>query len=46
MPKTMSRHGGSDKKVIMADVEPGDKTGIYYMPICNVRRELPSLCLA
>ncbi|OAA43142.1 Nucleotide-binding, alpha-beta plait [Metarhizium rileyi] len=31
----MSRQGGSEKKVIMADVEPGEKTGVYYMPICN-----------
>ncbi|QPH01771.1 hypothetical protein C2857_005974 [Epichloe festucae Fl1] len=32
----MSRQGGSEKKVIMADVEPGEKTGVYYMPICNL----------
>lgn len=24
----------------MADVEPGEKTGVYYMPICNVRSQL------
>lgn len=36
----MSRQGGSEKKVIMADVEPGEKTGVYYMPICNVRSQL------
>ncbi|KAG6040877.1 hypothetical protein E4U41_006789 [Claviceps citrina] len=32
----MSRQGGSEKKVTMVDVEPGEKTGIYYMPICNL----------
>ncbi|KAG6006914.1 hypothetical protein E4U43_000385 [Claviceps pusilla] len=32
----MSRQGGPEKKVIMTDVEPGEKTGIYYMPICNL----------
>lgn len=36
----MSRQGGSEKKVIMVDVEPGEKTGVYYMPICNVRSQL------
>lgn len=36
----MSRRGGSQKKAVMTDVEPGEKTGIYYMPICNVRSHM------
>ncbi|KAG6008586.1 hypothetical protein E4U21_004226 [Claviceps maximensis] len=32
----MSRPRYLEKKMMMADVEPGEKTGIYYMPICNL----------
>ncbi|KAG5980389.1 hypothetical protein E4U55_004075 [Claviceps digitariae] len=32
----MARQESSEKKFIMTDVEPGAKTGIYYIPICNL----------
>ncbi|KAG5941700.1 hypothetical protein E4U53_007371 [Claviceps sorghi] len=35
-PGSMPCYKGVTKRVIVVDVEPGEVTGIYYMPICNL----------
>lgn len=32
----ISHQAGSPANTIMVDVEPGDTTGIYYVPVCGV----------
>lgn len=39
------RQAGSPEDTIMVDVEPGDTTGIYYVPVCGVCSQSPRLFL-